>query len=184
VDRAHACARKERGTQGLNSGRNRDSRTIGRRSRSAWRHSGFTLIELLVAVAIVGILSGIAIPSYSEFIYRAEVARAIAEVQALASEIDGFYLGTKHYPSSLADIGRAGTLDPWGQPYRYLNIADDHPSNGALRKDHNLVPVNSDYDLYSIGRDAQTATAFSSGPAKDDVVRANNGGFYGLAERY
>jgi general secretion pathway protein G len=155
------------------------------RARAArWARGGFTLIELMVAVAIVALLASIAIPSYAEFVYKAQVARAISEVQALQSEITGFYYGTDRYPDDLAEIGRAGFLDPWGNAYRYLNIADKKPGVGALRKDRNLVPVNADYDLYSIGRDGQTATAFTSGPAQDDVVRANSGGFVGLVKNY
>jgi general secretion pathway protein G len=146
--------------------------------------AGFTLIEILVALAIIGILSGLAIPGYSEFIYRAEVGRAISEVEALASEIQGFYFGTGKYPANLGEIGRDGMPDPWGNPYQYLNIADDDPPNGALRKDRNLVPVNSDYDLYSVGRDGDSAGALTAAVSKDDVVRANNGGFIGLAEKY
>jgi general secretion pathway protein G len=155
-----------------------------RTRRRAGAASGFTLIELMVAVAIVALLASIAIPSYAEFVYKAQVARTISEIQALQSEITGFYYGTDRYPDDLSEIGRDGTLDPWGNPYVYLNIADKKPGAGALRKDRNLVPVNSDYDLYSIGRDKQTATAFTSGPAQDDVVRANDGGFVGLVKNY
>jgi len=168
----------------LSGERHRWAERIARPGTPGPEALGFTLIEIMVAVAIIGILSGLAIPSYSEFIYRAQVSRAISEVEALASEIDGFYLGTERYPANLAEIGRAGTLDPWGFPYRYLNIADDKPPIGSLRKDKNLVPVNSDYDLYSIGRDGQTAGAFTAKPSKDDVVRAGNGTFVGLAVKY
>jgi len=152
--------------------------------RAGAGRAGFTLIELMVAVAIVALLAGIAIPSYAEFVYKAQVARAIQEVEALQSEITGFYYGTDRYPDDLGEIGRAAFLDPWGNPYRYLNIADKNPGAGALRKDRNLVPVNSDYDLYSIGRDGKTSTAFTSGPAQDDVARANDGGFIGLVKNY
>jgi general secretion pathway protein G len=146
--------------------------------------AGFTLLELLVAVGIVATLAGMAFPAYLEFSYKARVGRAIAELETLQTEIEGFYLGTHTYPASLADIGRDTYLDPWGRPYRYLNIATSGAGLGALRKDRSLVPVNSDYDLYSVGRDGQTTPAFTAANSQDDVVRANNGGYLGLVRNY
>jgi general secretion pathway protein G len=64
----------------------------------------------------------------------------------------------------------------------YLNIANARP--GQLRRDKNLVPVNTDFDLYSLGKDGRTVTAFTGKSALDDIVRANNGRYVGLAENY
>jgi general secretion pathway protein G len=46
------------------------------------------------------------------------------------------------------------------------------------------VPINSDFDLYSVGRDGQSAPALTAKVSQDDIVRANNGGFVGLASDY
>jgi type IV pilus assembly protein PilE len=48
------------------------------------RSSGFTLMELMVAMAVIGILAGIAYPSYSEYIARAkrsDAKSALLQVQ-------------------------------------------------------------------------------------------------------
>jgi general secretion pathway protein G len=145
---------------------------------------GFTLIELMVTLAIIGLLAAIAIPTYAEFTFRARVARAISELDMLQIEIHGYYLGTETYPDNLADLGRGGFLDPWGNAYRYLKIEGAGGGLGGLRKDRSLVPVNSDFDLYSIGKDGQTSPAFTAANSQDDVVRANNGTFLGLVKNY
>ncbi len=141
-------------------------------------------MELLLAIAIIGILSAIAVPVYTGYIAGVDKDKAIFEIKTLELEISMFYAENNRYPSSLAEIGKENLLDPWGNPYKYLNIADDSPSPGKLRKDHALVPINTDYDLYSIGPDGKTASPLTSKNSHDDIVRANNGGYVGLGINY
>jgi len=143
------------------------------------RWSGFTLIELVVVVTIVGVLASIAIPSFQGMRERAQIVAAISDIAVLSQELTEFELINNRFPNSLAEAGLGGRLDPWGNPYQYLN--HEGASNGPKRKDRFLVPVNSDYDLYSMGPDGTSVAAFPAGPSRDDIVRANNGGFIGLA---
>ncbi|MFQ5988854.1 MAG: hypothetical protein ACE5K9_02950 [Candidatus Methylomirabilales bacterium] len=53
-----------------------------------------------------------------------------------------------------------------------------------MRKDQFLVPLNSDYDLYSKGKDGQSQPPLTAQARRDDIVRANDGGFVGLAPEY
>jgi general secretion pathway protein G len=65
-----------------------------------------------------------------------------------------------------------------------LQIEGNVKAKGQERKDKNLVPINSDFDLYSMGVDGKTTAPLTAKDSQDDVVRANNGGYYGLASNY
>lgn len=54
----------------------------------------------------------------------------------------------------------------------------------ARRKDHNLVPLNTDYDLYSSGPDGASVGPLTAKASRDDILRANNGRFVGPASAY
>jgi general secretion pathway protein G len=151
--------------------------------RRVLRQNGFTLIEIMLAVAILALLASIAVPMYRGYVAESRIQVAIHELRQIELLLKNFGLDEGVYPDSLAAVGADQMKDPWGRPYQYLNIGD--PSNrGHARKDRFLVPVNSDFDLYSLGADGVSAPAFTARGSRDDVVRANNGSFFGLAEDY
>lgn len=120
-----------------------------------------------------------AIPQYAKAVDLARVARAIGDIEAIALELSSL----DSLPTSLAAVNRAAYLDPWGRPYVYLKL-EGVKGNGNARKDHFLVPLNSDFDLYSVGKDGLSSPPLTAKASADDVIRANNGGYIGLAERY
>ncbi len=146
---------------------------------------GFGLLELMLVVVIVSLLAAVAIPSYEQFVDRARNARAIGDIGSMSIEIDRYLLkNNQHLPNFLNEINLEIPLDPWGAPYQYLNIVAAGPGVGGLRKDGKMNPLNSDYDLYSLGSDGDSSDPLSAKPSRDDIVRANNGAFIGLGEDY
>lgn len=140
----------------------------------------------MIAVAIIGVLSAVAVVRYTAYIEKVRVTRAILDVKSLQTEIDGMSGDGAPLPASLAAVGLARN-DPWGSPYRYTRLRDANGrkiNQGAARRDRFLVPINDDYDLFSIGKDVRTSLPLTAGVSLDDVVRANDGVFIGLAERY
>jgi len=149
------------------------------------RIRGFTIVEILVALAIVAVLAAIAVPAYRGYQERARTRQAMAGIRALEAQIDAFELEHRAYPPDLAALGLDGEADPWGRPYEYLRIEGEPPAIlGQVRKDKNLIPLNTDYDLYSRGTDGATQQVLTAEPSRDDIVRANDGGFLGLATEY
>src|SRR5438067_2362815 len=154
-----------------------------RTTRSLGRAPGFTVIELMLTVAIVAVLATIALGSYDKYRERAQIFQAATDIASLEPLIAQYGLENKGYPNTLADIGRGSMKDPWGNPYHYLSH-DDNNQRGHWRKDHNIVPINSDYDLWSSGKDGQSSPPLTAKPSRDDIVRANNGRFVGLASDF
>jgi len=155
------------------------------RDASVYRQSGFQLIELLIALAVVSVLAMIAIPSYSSYRDKVDNAAAAADITTIVQAIERYYTEFNRYPDSLADVNLATLQDPWQHPYHYLRInGAGLKGKGALRKDKSLVPINTDYDLYSNGKDGATAAPLTAKNSQDDIVRANNGQFIGLAADY
>ena len=143
--------------------------------------AGFTLIELMIVMGMIGTLAAFAVPSTAAYVERARIARAIGEIRTIQVELS---TSSDTLPDDLSTIGRDGLMDPWGNPYVYHKFVVPPGLAGQARKDRFLVPINSEYDLYSLGKDGDSNLPLNVPVSHDDVVRANDGGFIGLAKTY
>lgn len=139
------------------------------------------LRNVLVVVAATLVVGSFAVPAFNGYLARSRVARAVSDIGMMSLKLHQYQRSGNGLPKTLAEAGLA-TVDPWGRPYIYLRAAD--ASRSQLRKDGELVPLNTDFDLYSIGPDGVSALALPAAPSRDDVVRAANGAFIGVAANY
>jgi len=143
---------------------------------------GFTLLELCLTLALVALLVAIGVPAYRGYALRVQESQAITDLGGLQLDLYEWELTNGAFPETLLEAGLDGLRDPWGRPYVYLNMATaDH---NDVRKDKNLHPLNTDFDLYSLGPDGDSRRPLTAMPSRDDILRANNGGFFGRAENY
>lgn len=137
---------------------------------------GFTLVELLMVVSILGVLAILTIPNYDRFVNGVKNSRCLAEIRILEKDINAYMVDNASPPNTLAQIGRDTLRDPWGNLYQYLNMANGGSPRQAFGDD-----LNDDYDLFSLGRDGLSNQSIIDITSQDDIVRAAEGGFVGLA---
>jgi general secretion pathway protein G len=144
---------------------------------------GVTLLELMLGVMIAGVLAAIALSSYSKYLAQNDIQRAISDIGMIQAAVAIYAVDNQGLPNSLAQVGAyyGNMKDPWGNAYQYLSHDDP---KGKFRKDKNIHPINSDFDLYSMGKDGVSNAPLTAQASRDDIVRANNGRFVGLASDY
>ena len=121
------------------------------------RHStrGFTLIELLVVLMILGLLAGLVGPRIMKYLGGAKTGTAQLQIEEFGAGLDLYHLEVGRYPTSdeglLALSEQPAGVSNWHGPYlKKKNIPAD-PWGNEYR--YRSPGENSDYDLYSLGRD-------------------------------
>ena len=110
-------------------------------------NKGFSLVELMIVLAIIGVLSAIAYPSYDSYMKKSRRSDAKVALQAMADKQERFYLQNNTYTTNAANVGGTGTE----KNYYVLSI-----------------------DSADVNAFALTATAVAGGPQAADTT-TNNG---------
>ena len=150
--------------------------------RAVRRMRGMTLVELIIAAFIISTLAAMGYLLYQDFYYKGQISQAGADIAKISGKLYIYYSENTAFPPTLAEIGENNRLDPWNNPYDYWPITGD--KNQGVRKDRNLHPLSTDFDLYSRGRDGAKALPLTTKASQDDIIRANDGKFIGLASKY
>ena len=83
---------------------------------------GYTLIELLIVVVILGLIAGIGVPAYRNYLEKAKIVTAVAEIKMISTHIEAYKATRYELPADLSVVGYQDFLDPWGNPYQYANL--------------------------------------------------------------
>ncbi|RUR25692.1 prepilin-type N-terminal cleavage/methylation domain-containing protein [Vreelandella andesensis] len=101
------------------------SPTANRAGRQEARQHGFTLIEMLITVAIIGIVAGIAYPSYTRYVERSLRTDAHAGLLQAASELERCY--SRQYAYTDCSVT---TASPDGN--YAITVADGNEQDGGF----------------------------------------------------
>lgn len=76
------------------------------------KYQGFTLVELMITVAIIGIMMGVALPSYFQQIVKGNRSEAKIELLRIAQVQEGYFTQNLSYANNLTQLGlSANTVD-------------------------------------------------------------------------
>jgi type IV pilus assembly protein PilA len=80
------------------------------------KQTGFTLIELLIVVAIIGILSAVAIPAYQNHTKTSEASVGLSTTSSLLTNIDLYIQNKGKFPTTdqLTELGANASMNPLG----------------------------------------------------------------------
>jgi general secretion pathway protein G len=114
---------------------------------------------------------------------QAKIGSATSDIAGIAVKLNGYIGDNGIGPASLADVHCENYLDPWGHPYQFFNIKTAK-GKGQMRKDRFMVPINTFFDLYSMGPDGQSVPPLTAKASRDDIIYAHDGEYIGPAEGF
>lgn len=142
---------------------------------------GFTLAETLLGAAFLAVSLEAAVELVSTQIEQSRIEQAQRDLARIQRTVEGYRAIHHDLPSSLTELGSAIPLDPWGHPYEYVSF--DLKGTVGQRSLEGL-PINTEYDLYSLGADGRTDANLRSEAGHDDIVRGRDGSYIGPAMEF
>ena len=113
---------------------------------------GFTLIELMIVVAIIGVLLGIAIPNYNDYVTRSRINEAVAGLADLRVKMEQYFQDNRTYAGACA----AGTVTELPTNTKFFDFSCTTACGGATTS-----LSASAYTIRACGKNQMTGFAYS-----------------------
>ena len=141
-------------------------------------YRGFTLAESMLATVLVAYCANASVGLISTRIDSARVEQTKQDLARIQATVEAYRAVHHDLPGSLAELQPKIPLDPWGHPYEYVNF---ELSGTQGQRAFDGLPINSEYDLYSRGADGRSDANLRTDSGRDDIIRARDGSYIGLA---
>ena len=137
--------------------------------KSLKRQDGFTLVELMVVVAIIGLLSAVAVPNFKKYQAKAKMSEAKLQLSALYTAESSFYSDYNMYSTCLTYMG----FDPGPEvANRYYAVGFNNAASTAAGA-HNAA-VNSGLNA----TDCPAANPITQGGTLTGGTSVNNASWF------
>jgi type IV pilus assembly protein PilA len=101
------------------------------------RQQGFTLIDLMIVLAIICILTAMAMPTYQDYIIRTQVSEGLALSAGAKSAVSEYYMDLGAWPADNNQAGLADMHDIIGKYTEHMSVND------------NVIEIKFGYDAHT-----------------------------------
>ncbi|MDO4998439.1 MAG: pilin [Neisseria sp.] len=123
------------------------------------KQAGFTLIELMIVVAVIGILSVIALPTYQNYAARAQLTEALSLADGQKNAVSSYFLEHGAFPKDNAQAVIADNISgKYVASVKVNNLADGTQTGQKTGKIVATLRSNEDVatDLHGVKLTLQT----------------------------
>ena len=154
--------------------------------RHKWISTAMTLVELIVVMAMIGTVVSIGVPTYTNYIDKVHNSQAIEDIRFIEAALKVYRTDHGTFPDTLDQVPLTQRLDPWNHPYGYFRIEgrSEQEKQQNCRHLGYCIPLNNDFDLYSMGKNGKTNRNLPAKKTRDDIIRLHDGAYVGLVSEY
>lgn len=111
---------------------------------------GFTLVEVMITVAIIGVLTAVAVPIYQDYMIRSQVSEGIVLASGAKPFINEYYAQNGEYPKNNEVVGYTGATG------RFI-------SNVEIRNDSIIATISNEANSKISGKKVILTTTANNG---------------------